>query len=78
MVEVFGDSARGDELAFVRLVVDGDRIVEAHAPGMARPLAGLTLLEAAPSPARPSPPTRLRTLAQAFRADPIPSGSRSR
>ena len=29
MLEVVGDSARGSELAFVRLAVDGDRIVDA-------------------------------------------------
>ncbi len=34
----------------MRLVVDGDRIVEADAPGLARPLVGLTLLEAAAVP----------------------------
>ena len=50
MIEVVGDSARGAELAFVRLTVEGDRIVEADAPGLARPLAGLTLLEAAAVP----------------------------
>ena len=50
MVEAFGDSVRGEEFAFVRLVLDGDRVVEADAPGMARPLAGLTLLEAAAVP----------------------------
>ena len=50
MLEVVGDSARGGELAFVRLTVDGDRIVDADAPGLARPLAGLTLLEAAAVP----------------------------
>ena len=49
-VEVIGDSARGDEYAFARLVVDGERILDADAPGMARPLAGLTLLEAAAVP----------------------------
>jgi len=49
-VEVTGDSTRGDAFAFVRLVVDGERIVEADAPGMARSLAGLTLLEAAAVP----------------------------
>ena len=49
-MEVFGDSARGEELAFVRLVVDGDRVVEADAPGVERPLAGLTLLQAAAVP----------------------------
>jgi tRNA-uridine 2-sulfurtransferase len=47
MVETFGDSTRGGEWAAVRLVLDGDRIVEADAPGIDRPLAGLTLLEAA-------------------------------
>ena len=38
-VEVTGDSARGSEWAFARLVVDGDRIIQADAPGMARPSA---------------------------------------
>jgi tRNA-specific 2-thiouridylase len=47
MVEVFGDSTRGGDWAAVRLVVDGDRVVEADSPGLERPLAGLTLLEAA-------------------------------
>ena len=45
--ELFGDSTRGGDWAAVRLVVDGDRIVEADAPGLERDLAGLTLLEAA-------------------------------
>jgi tRNA-specific 2-thiouridylase len=47
VVEVFGDSSRDGELALVRLAVEGGRIVEADAPGLDRPLAGLTLLEAA-------------------------------
>jgi tRNA-uridine 2-sulfurtransferase len=47
MVELIGDSSRGGDWAIVRLTVDGDRIVEADAPGLDRPLAGLTLLEAA-------------------------------
>ena len=47
MLEAFGDSTRGGDWASVRLLVDGDRIVEADAPGVERPLAGLTLLEAA-------------------------------
>jgi tRNA-specific 2-thiouridylase len=47
MLEVFGDSSRDGELALVRLAVDGERIVDADAPGLERPLAGLTLLEAA-------------------------------
>ncbi len=46
-METFGDSTRDGEWAAVRLVVDGDRIVDADAPGLDRPLAGLTLLEAA-------------------------------
>ena len=49
-VELIGDSARGHAYAAARLVVDGGRIVEADAPGMERPLAGLTLLEAAAVP----------------------------
>jgi tRNA-specific 2-thiouridylase len=47
MHEVFGDSSRDGEWAAVRLLVDGDRIVEADAPGLERDVAGLTLLEAA-------------------------------
>jgi tRNA-specific 2-thiouridylase len=47
MREVFGDSSRGGEWAAVRLLLDGDRIVEADAPGLERDLAGLTLLQAA-------------------------------
>jgi tRNA-uridine 2-sulfurtransferase len=48
--ELFGDSARGADYAAVRLRVDGDRIVEVDAPGLARSLEGLTLLEAAAVP----------------------------
>jgi tRNA-specific 2-thiouridylase len=47
MLELIGDSARGDDFALVRLRVDGDRIVDADAPGLAQDLRGLTLLEAA-------------------------------
>src|SRR5436853_6207518 len=47
MHELFGDSTRDGEWAAVRLQVDGDRVVDADAPGLARPLVGLTLLEAA-------------------------------
>src|SRR5581483_3140799 len=47
MVEVFGDSTRDGDWAAVRLVVDGERIVAADAPGLERELTGLTLLEAA-------------------------------
>ena len=47
MIELIGDSARGLEFALVRLEFDGERIVEADAPGIDESLVGLTLLEAA-------------------------------
>jgi tRNA-specific 2-thiouridylase len=47
MVELYGDSARGPDWAAVRLRVDGERIVDADAPGVAQDLRGLSLLEAA-------------------------------
>ena len=47
MLELIGDSARADDFALVRLRVDGQRIVDADAPGVAEDLRGLTLLEAA-------------------------------
>jgi len=47
VIEVVGDSARGSEFALVRIAVDGDRIVDADADGLERPLVGLSLLEAA-------------------------------
>ena len=47
MHELLGDSARGCDYAAVRLRVDGDRIVDADADGLAADLRGLTLLEAA-------------------------------
>jgi tRNA-specific 2-thiouridylase len=47
MHEVFGDSSRNGDWAAVRLLVDGDRVVEADAPGLECDVAGLTLLEAA-------------------------------
>ncbi|HEY2778767.1 MAG TPA: tRNA 2-thiouridine(34) synthase MnmA [Gaiellaceae bacterium] len=46
-MELFGDSARGPDWAAVRLRVDGQRIVEADADGLAQDLRGLSLLEAA-------------------------------
>ena len=46
-MELLGDSARGSDWAAVRLRVDGDRIVDADADGLAQDLRGLTLLEAA-------------------------------
>ena len=47
MIEVRGDATRGDEWAYARVVVDGERVVEADVEGLERPLVGLTLLEAA-------------------------------
>jgi tRNA-uridine 2-sulfurtransferase len=47
MIEVVGDSARGCEFALVRLTISDDRVVDADAAGLERPLVGLTLLEAA-------------------------------
>jgi len=47
MREIFGDSSRNGDWAAVRLLVDRERIVEADAPGLARDVKGLTLLEAA-------------------------------
>ena len=73
MIEVFGDSARGEEFALVRLAVDGERIVEADAPGLARPLAGLTLLEAAAVRGRPWPRTRSRTRSRRSSAPRLPA-----
>jgi tRNA-specific 2-thiouridylase len=73
MVEVVGDSARGSEFALVRLTVDGDRIVTADAPGLERPLAGLTLLEAAAVSGELLAVDALaNALAQVFRAEPHP------
>src|ERR671937_635639 len=47
MIEVVGDASRGGDWTLVRLSVEGERIVGAEAEGLDRPLAGLTLLEAA-------------------------------
>src|SRR5438094_784511 len=45
--DLFGDSTRNGDWAAVRLRVDGLRIVDADAPGVAEDLCGLSLLEAA-------------------------------
>ena len=47
MIELIGDSARGTDFALVRLRLEGERIVDADAPGLERSPVGLTLLEAA-------------------------------
>ena len=79
-LELIGDSARGDDYAAVRLLVEGDRIVEADAPGLERPLAGLTLLEAAAVPGRDARRGRARECDRPGRSRPrpTPAGSRSR
>src|SRR6188508_2643198 len=46
-IDVLGDATRGGDWAVARLRVDGCRIVDADVHGLARPVAGLTLLEAA-------------------------------
>jgi len=71
MMEAFGDSTRGREWASVRLRIHGDRIVDADAPGLERPLAGLTLLEAAAVPGEPLAADALaNALGPVFRAEP--------
>ena len=74
MVEVTGDSTRGSEWAWARLVVDGDRIVEADAEGLERSLVGLTLLEAATvSGERLAVDALANALGPVFRAQSDPS-----
>ena len=71
MIEVVGDSFRGDDFALVRLGVDGDRIVDADAPGLERSLAGLTLLQAAAVPGETLAADALAdALGRVFRAEP--------
>ncbi len=71
--ELIGDSARGTDYAAVRLVVDGDRIVQSDARGLARDLTGLTLLEAAAVAGETLPADALaNALAPAFQARPVP------
>src|SRR5436190_2232909 len=66
-----GDSARGCDFALVRLRVEGDRIVDADADGLERPLVGLTLLEAAAVGGETLPVDALaNALAPAFHAPP--------
>jgi tRNA-uridine 2-sulfurtransferase len=71
VVEVVGDSARGSEFALVRLTLDADRIVDADAPVLERPLEGLTLLEAAAVPGETLAVDALaNALGQVFHATP--------
>jgi len=72
MLELFGDSTRDGDWAAVRLRVDGERIVEADAPGLERGLAGLTLLEAAAVGGETLTVDALaNALGPAFRAEPL-------
>jgi len=72
MVELFGDSTRDGEWAAVRLRIDGDRIVDADAPGLERGLSGLTLLEAAAVGGDTLATDALaNALGPVFRADPL-------
>jgi len=71
VIEVVGDSSRDGDVALVRLAVDGDRIVDADAEGLERPLTGLTLLEAAAVPGETLAADALaNALGQVFRAEP--------
>ena len=72
-LEAYGDATRGGEWAAARLLVDGERIVDADVEGLERPLVGLTLLDAA---AVTGAPLALEALAaalgQVFSATPKP------
>ena len=71
MIEVVGDAARNGDWACVRLEIAGERIVEAQAEGLDRPLAGLTLLEAASVQGEPLAVDALAdALGRVFRAAP--------
>ena len=73
MVEVYGDATQGGEWASVRLWVRGDVIVDAHAEGLERALAGLTLLDAATVTGEPLAVEALASaLGQVFVAKPEP------
>ncbi len=73
MRELYGDSARGEQWAAVRLRVDGDRIVDADAAGLDTDLRGLTLLEAAAVGGETLPVDALaNALGPALRATPRP------
>jgi tRNA-specific 2-thiouridylase len=73
MLEVTGDATRGDDWACVRLVVDGDRIVDSDADGLQESLLGLTLREAAAVPGeRLAVDALANAIGPIFRADPDP------
>jgi tRNA U34 2-thiouridine synthase MnmA/TrmU len=73
MVEAVGDASRDGRWALVSLAVEGDRVVSAEAEGLERPLAGLTLLEAAAVGGDELAVDALaNALAPVFRAEPDP------
>jgi tRNA-uridine 2-sulfurtransferase len=73
VIEVVGDSSRDGDVALVRLAVEGDRIDDADAEGLERPLEGLTLLEAAAVAGETLAADALaNALGQLFRAEPDP------
>jgi tRNA-uridine 2-sulfurtransferase len=73
MREILGDSSRNGEWAAVRLRVDGERIVEADAPGLEREVTGLTLLDAATVGGETLAVDALaNALGPVFRAEPSP------
>lgn len=70
-VEVLGDATRNGEWAAVRLLVDGDRIVQADAPGLDAGLRGRTLIDAAKVGGEPLAVEALAAaLGQVFVAEP--------
>ncbi|HET7744656.1 MAG TPA: tRNA 2-thiouridine(34) synthase MnmA [Gaiellaceae bacterium] len=72
-VEVFGDATRNGEWAAVRLLVDGDRILEADALGLDGSLSGQTLIDAAKIGGEPLAVEALgAALGQVFVAEPDP------
>ena len=74
MLDISGDASRGEDWACVRLVVDGDRIVDASADGLDESLRGLSLLEAAAVGGETLAVDALaNALAPAFRAAPSPT-----
>jgi tRNA-specific 2-thiouridylase len=73
VIEVVGDASRDGDWALARLVVERDRIVRAEADGLERPLAGLTLLEAASVGGEPLAVDALaNAIGPIFRAAPHP------
>src|SRR6478735_731956 len=71
-LELIGDSARGEDYAAVRLVVEDGVIVEADAPGLEKPLIGLSMLEAAAVPGETLATDALaNAIAPVFAAAPV-------